>query len=310
MVVTIDLMLQILQSVIIPVFIVIAVGFVIRRCTSIESRSLSSVILYAFSPCLVFTGIANSSLAGRAWGEISFVTIGNALVMMILSWGISKTLRLNQKLTSAFILSTALVNSGNYGLPVNSLAFGEKGFEIAVVYYVVSSVISYTLGVFIASRGTQGLKQSLFSVARLPLMYGALAAFAVRYFTLQVPQPILQSVSLVSGAAIPAMLIVLGMELAEPGLVHSNSAHWKLASLSSVIKLLFPIIPVSLLSQLIGLTGLTGNVVLIQACMPTAVLAVIFTIKFKGASQFVTSVQIISTLMSLLTLTVLLSFMM
>jgi len=310
MTVTIGLMLQILESVILPVFIVIAVGFSIRRFTSIESHSLSNVILYAFTPCLVFSGIAESSLATHAWSEIGLITVGNALVMMTLSWSIAKLLGLDQKLMSAFILSTALTNAGNYGLPVNLLAFGERGLETAVIFYVVSSVISYTLGAFIASRGTQGLKQSLVTVARLPLMYAALAAFAVRLLMLQVPQPVLQSVKLMSGAAIPAMLLVLGMELAEPTLLRSKSAHCRLAILSSIIKLFLPIIPVLLLSQIIGLGGLARNVVLVQACMPTAVVAIIFTIKYKGATQFVTSVIVISTLASLLTLTLLLSFIM
>ena len=310
MTVTVDLVFQILENVILPVFIVIIVGFIIRRFTSIESHSLSNVILYAFTPCLVFSGIAQSSLESHAWSEIGFITLGNAMIMMILSWSIAKMLGLDQKLMSAFVLSTALTNAGNYGLPVNLLAFGEKGLETAVIFYVVSSVISYTLGAFIASHGTQGFKSSLISVARLPLMYAAVAAFAVRSLMLQIPQPVFQSVKLMGGAAIPAMLIVLGMELAEPALLRSKSAHWGLAISSSIIKLFFPIIPVLLLSQIVGLVGLARNVVLVQACMPTAVLAVIFTVKFKGASQFVTSVIIMSTMASLLTLTLLLSFMM
>ena len=310
MTVTIGLMLQILESVILPVFIVIAVGFSIRRFTSIESHSLSNVILYALTPCLVFSGIAESSLESHVWSEIGLITVGDALIMMILSWSIAKMLGLDQKLMSAFILSTALTNSGNYGLPVNLLAFGERGLETAVIFYVISSVIAYTLGAFIASHGTQGLRQSLASVTRLPLIYAAVAGFAVRLLMLQVPQPVLQSVKLMSGAAIPAMLLVLGMELAEPALLRSKSAHWRLAMLSSIIKLFLPIIPVLLLSQIIGLGGLARNVVLVQACMPTAVVAIIFTVKYKGASQFVTSVIVMSTLASLLTLTLLLSFIM
>jgi len=309
MAVALGLMLQIFETVIIPVFIVIAVGFAIRRLTAIESRSLSNLILYAFTPCLVFTGIANSSLESQSWGQIAIITVGNSLVMMVVAWSVAKTLNLSQKLTSALILSIALTNSGNYGLPINLLAFGQKGFEIAVVFYVVSTVISYTLGAFIASRGTQGLKQSLISIFRLPLIYAVIAALAVRFFVIQVPKPLLQSVSIMSGAAIPGMLMVLGLELAEPEFLGSKSVHWKLAGLSSCIKLLFPIIPVLVLTQVLGVEGLVKNVLMIQACMPTAVFAVIFAIKYKGASQFVSSVQIVSTLLSLLTLTILLSFM-
>jgi predicted permease len=305
--VTPALVLQILENVIAPVFIIIGTGFMIRRFTTLETKSLSEIILYAFTPCLVFTQIVQSSLGGGTWAEIAIITVATALVMMTLSWSIAKALRLNQKSLSAFVLSTSLVNTGNYGLPVNLLAFGQTGLELAVVYFVVSTVLSYTLGVFVASHGTQGLKESLSSVMRLPHIYAVLVAFAVRLLAVGVPDPVMQPLNLMGQATIPAMLIVLGMELAQPGL-RTNSVNWRLVSLSSIIKLLFPIVPVILLSSLIGLDGLARNVTLIQACMPTAVLAVIFTVKFKGDSQFVTNVIILSTLASIVTLTLLLSF--
>jgi len=307
MAVTPGLVLQILENVIAPVFIIIVTGFVIRRLTSIETGSLSEIILYAFTPCLVFTEIIQSSLGVRTWAEISFITVATALVMMCVSWSIGKALGLGKKSMSAFVLSTSLVNTGNYGLPVNLLAFGQTGLELAVVYFVVSSVLSYTLGVFIASHGTQSLKESLRSVMRLPHIYAVFAAFAVRLLGVAVPEPVLQPLNLMGQATIPAMLVVLGMELAQPAL-KPNSVDWPLVSLSSALKLLFPIIPVILLSTLIGFGGLGRNVTLVQACMPTAVLAVIFTVKFKGDSQFVTKVIILSTLMSIVTLTLLLSF--
>lgn len=302
------MVLQILQGVIAPVFIVIAVGFIIQRFMSIVTGPLSEIILYAFTPSLVFTSIIGSSLGGPAWAEIAFIVVATALVMMGVSWSIGRALSLDQKSISAIILSTALVNTGNFGLSVSLLAFGEKGLELAVVYFVVSSMLSYTLGVFIASNGSQGVKESLSSVARLPHIYVVLVAFAARLLGVGVPQPILQSLNLLSQAAIPAMLLVLGMELAAPALLRSTSVSWPLVSLSSALRLLFPIVPVVLLSSFVGLEGLAKNVTLLQACMPTAVLAVIFTVKFKGDSQFVTSVIILTTLTSAVTLTLLLSF--
>jgi predicted permease len=307
MAITLALVLQILENVIAPVFLIIAVGFVMQRLTTLETRSISDIILFVFTPCLVFTEIVQSSLGSVTWAKIAFITVVIALVMMSVSWSIGKALCLSQKSMSAFILATALVNTGNYGLAVNLLAFGQTGLELAVVYFVVSSVLSYTLGVFIASHGTNGLKASLRSVTRLPHIYAVLAAFAVKLFGVGIPDPVWQPLNLMGQAAVPAMLVVLGMELAQPAL-KSNSVRWRLVSLSSALKLLLPIIPVLLLSYLIGLGGVARNVTLVQACMPTAVLAVIFTVKFQGDSQFVTKVIILTTLASIVTLTLLLSF--
>jgi predicted permease len=309
MTITSALVLQILENVIAPVFLIIAVGFVMQRLTSLETRSVSDIILFVFTPCLVFTEIVQSSLGSLTWVKIAFITVAIALVMMSVSWSIGKALGLSQKSMSAFILATALVNTGNYGLAVNLLAFGQAGLQLAVVYFVVSSVLSYTLGVFIASHGTNGLKASLRSVTRLPHIYAVLAAFAVKLLGVGIPDPIWQPLNLMGQAAVPAMLVVLGMELAPPAL-KSNSVRWRLVSLSSALKLLLPIIPVLLLSYLIGLDGIARNVTLVQACMPTAVLAVIFTVKFQGDSRFVTKVIVLTTLASIVTLTLLLSFLM
>ena len=305
--VTPGLVLQILEQVIAPVFIIVATGFLIRRLASVENRSLSDLILYVLTPCLVFTSIVQSPLGERTWADIALITVATAFVMMSVSWSIGKVLHLGQKQLSAFILATSLVNTGNYGLPVNLLAFGQAGLELAVVYFVISSILSYTLGAFVASNGTQSLKESLRSVVRLPHMYAVLAAFAVKLLGVGVPDLIFGPVNLMGQAAIPGMLVVLGMELAQTA-PRSNSTNWVLVALSSAIKLLFPIVPVVLLSNLIGLGVLARKVTLVQACMPTAVLAVIFTVKFKGDSQFVTNVIIVATLVSVATLTLLLSF--
>lgn len=302
-------MLQILEKVIAPVFIIIAVGALIERLTPIENKSLSDIILYVFTPCLVFVSIIQSSLGEIVWVDIALIATVTLLVMMIVSWSVGRALRLDQKSMSAFVLATSLVNTGNIGLSVNVLAFGQHGLELAVVYYVVSSVLSYTIGVFVASHGTQGLKQSLRSVLRLPHIYAVLAAFPVKFLRITIPDPIYQPINLIAQATIPAMLVVLGMELARP-VRRSHATDWLLVGLASAIKLAFPIIPVLLLSSLIGLRGLSRDVTLVQACMPTAILAVIFTVKFKGNSRFVTDVILVATLASVATITLLLSLIM
>ena len=236
------------------------------------------------------------------------VATASTLALIVLSWMIARGLRLGRELAAAFVLSTSFVNAGNYGLPLSLFAFGEKGLELAVVVFVVTSILMFTVGVFIACNGGGGLRQAARSAVRLPLIYAVVAAVTVKLTGVVVPQPIFQGVDLMSQAAIPAMLIVLGMELACSDF-HQSLANWKLVSLSSVIKLLFPILLVVLVSEAIGLEGLARNVTLIQASMPTAVFIVILTVKFGGDSRFVTSAVVLSTMVSIATLTLLLSFM-
>ena len=306
--ITSGIILQILQSIIVPVFVVASVGFIIQRVTSIETSSISNVVLHAFTPCLVFTSILNSSFIANEWLKVSVVALVSTLALIVVSWATAKTLGLSGKLTTAFVLSTSFVNSGNYGLPLSLFGFGEKGLESAVIFFVVTLLLMFTLGVFVASNGRGGLKQAVNNLLRLPLMYTIFVALAVRLSGVSVPQPVLQGVNLMSQAAIPTLLVLLGMDLARSRFKRSHSINWKLVSLSSTIKLLFPILFVSLLAESIGLGGVAGKVTLVQASMPTGVFMMLITLKFGGDSHFVTSAIVVSTLVSILTLTLLLSF--
>jgi hypothetical protein len=223
-----------LQAVILPVFIVIAVGFILRKLIAIETVSISNVVLHVFTPCLVFTSIMGSSLGSNDWWKVSVIAIASTLVLIVLSWTIARVLGLGRELATAFILSTSFVNAGNYGLPLSLFAFGERGLELAVVFFVVTFVLVFTLGVFIACNSRGGVRQAVNSVVRLPLTYALLAAVVVRFSGFVVPQPVLQGVNLMSQATIPSMLIVLGMELARSNF--QQVVNWKLVSLSSAIK--------------------------------------------------------------------------
>jgi hypothetical protein len=289
------------------VFIVIAAGFFLHKLVPTETKSLSNMILNIFTPCLVFTSIVSSSFESKEWWQICLTAVTSILILVILSWIIAKALHLSKELAATFVLTTSFVNAGNYGLPLTLFAFGESGLALAVIFYVISNILTLTLGVFVASQGRYGLKQSIRNIVRLPIIYATLAAVAVRVSGSSVPRPVFQGLGLMSQAAVPCMLIVLGIELAHSDFRQSSVEEWKFLSLTSVIKLLLPILVVALFSQWIGLVGLARSVALVQASMPTAVFVVIISLKYGGNSRFATNAVVISTLASIVTLTLLLS---
>jgi predicted permease len=113
---------QILQAVILPVFIVIAVGFILQKLIAIETVSISNIVLHVFTLCLVFTSIMGSSIGSNDWWKVSVIAIASTLVLVALSWTITKVLGLGRELTTAFISTTSFVNAGNYGLPLSLFA--------------------------------------------------------------------------------------------------------------------------------------------------------------------------------------------
>ena len=285
-------------------------GYALQKLTSAETTTLSNVVLHILTPCLIFASIVNASFEGNEWLEVAVIAAATTFTLLLVSFVAARVMKLSNELSSTFVLSISFGNVGNYGFPLCFFSFGEKGLGFAVFFYLVSIVLMFTVGVLVASGSSSGLRQGLKSVVRLPIIYAICAAAAVKLSGVTLPMPIMQAANLTSQGTIPIMLILMGMELARSRVQWSRSERWGLISLSSGLKLVFPILFVGIIDQLIGLTGVAGKVTILQASMPTAVFVTLLTMKYGGDSRLATSTVLLSTIISIATLTALLSFMM
>jgi predicted permease len=283
---------------ILPILLVAVVGYLLRTRLKIDKRTLSSVTFYAFSPALVFTSLVNSRIPGDEFLSLASFTIIVTLLMGGVALVMALLMRAKRQDTIALLLVLMFVNAGNYGLTLNRLRFGEEGLARAIVYYIISTILVFTLGVFIASMGQASWRESLSRLVRLPAFYAVILAMVVFVLDIQIPNPIMRGVELLSAGAIPTMLVVLGMQIAD---LKSLDGVWLAVPASLVRLLVAPLIAV-LVAGLLGLTGLTRATAIIEASMPTAVIATILATEFNVRPGLVTSTVVLSTLLSAITL--------
>ncbi len=283
---------------ILPILLVAVVGYLLRTRLKIDKRTLSSVTFYAFSPALVFTSLVNSRIPGDEFLSLASFTIIVTLLMGGVALVMALLMRAKRQDTIALLLVLMFVNAGNYGLTLNRLRFGEEGLARAIVYYIISTILVFTLGVFIASMGQASWRESLSRLVRLPAFYAVILAMVVFVLDIQIPNPIMRGVELLSAGAIPTMLVVLGMQIAD---LKSLDGVWLAVPASLVRLLVAPLIAV-LVAGLLGLTGLTRATAIIEASMPTAVITTILATEFNVRPGLVTSTVILSTLLSAITL--------
>jgi hypothetical protein len=100
------------------------------------------------------------------------------------------------------------------------------------------------------------------------------------------------------------MLANLGLELARARL---RDYEWRVFLATGIKLLLSPLMALGL-AAVLGTEGLTRSVSVIEASMPTAVMASLIATEFRARSDFVTSVVFLSTFGSTITLTFLLLF--
>ena len=296
----------ILWKVILPVFIIIALGYLLERRLSLDVRPISRVTFYALGPCLVFSSTATSSVSGTdIWKIVSFALL-TTLAMGLLSWAVARALRFSRAMESAFLLTTLFINAGNYGLPVNLFAFGQDGLERAAIFFTVGALLTSSVGVYLASRGQASGLDALRNVFKVPIVYGALAGFVVNLAAITVPEPVAKAVDLVGGASVPLMLLLVGVQLAKT----SSAGELKVIGLATFVRLVAAPAVALVLAAWLGLTGVTRQVCVIQASMPTAVTTTILATEFEAEPQFVAGVVFVSTLVSVITLTLLLALLM
>lgn len=282
-----------------PIFLVAAFGYVLQRRFALDTKTLNSVVFNVLSPCLVFASLVGTQLPAEELGQVALFTVLTVGGMGVVGLLGARLLRLDRTHAAAFILVVMFVNSGNYGLTLNQLRYGDEGLSRAIVYYVVSTMLIYSVGVAIASMGRLSWRQTGARMLRIPALYATGLALVVYGLRLPVPGPIMAGISLAGSAAVPVMLLILGMQIAtmQPG--QSRAMTWPAVGLRLVIG---PLVALGV-AAIIGLQGITRNTSIIEASMPTAVINIVLATEFGLPAGLVANIVVISTLISPLTLT-------
>ncbi len=296
-------LLEILTHDILPILVVIGLGYAFTRRTHSDWQTASRLTFYVLSPCLVFTSLIESDMAGSEIAQLATFVVLTTLVMGVLGWLAARSIRLSPRQVSGFLLAVMFVNAGNYGLGVTRLAFGDEAESRAIIYFVCSSILIYTLGTLIASGFVGGWRGALKQLVRLPHLYALIAAFAIRITQWPLPQPILDGLDLPARAAIPMMLLLLGGQLANA----SVGAYWKPASLGSVLRLGVAPLVAAVIAAVLNLNGPARQAGILEASMPAAVINTILAHEYQAEPQLVTANVVVSTLISPLTLSVIIA---
>jgi predicted permease len=304
----VELALDALYQIILPIFLVFGVGFVVGRKAQLigpADKTLSKLVFYVFSPCLVFSSLATSDVGTEEIGQIGLFALVMILVTGAVAWALARLLRLAPSETGSLLLVSMFGNIGNYGLPLNELAFGQPALDRAVIYFVASSVLLFSLGVIVAARAKERTPgQALTRMVRVPVVHALWLAGLNRWGVLPVPGPILEAASLLAQGTVPLMLLILGAQLSRVQIRGS----WRLVGLATGVRLLLAPLAAVLLAGMMGLTGLTEQVSIVEASMPSAVYTIILAVEFDLASELTSSVVFITTFISPLTLIPLISY--
>jgi predicted permease len=280
----------ILIDVVVPVFLVAAVGYIwARRGKPFDPTFVAMLVTLVGTPCLVIDSLTTSGLQPAALGSISLAAALCHSHALALGYG---AVRLLRQPANVYLPALVFANTGNMGLPLTLFAFGQTGLALSIAYFTIASLANFTLGQAIAAKGI-----ALGDMLRMPLIWAIVVAMILAATGWTLPATISRAVHILGGLTVPLMLLSLGYSLAK----------LKITSLSrgvifSLVRLLGGFAIGWGVASLLGLEGLARGVVVTQSCMPAAVYNYMFASRYGNGPEEVAGLVVLSTLLSLLLL--------
>ncbi|HKL24629.1 MAG TPA: AEC family transporter [Desulfuromonadales bacterium] len=289
-------------NVILPVFLLALAGFFLEKKTDIDKQSLANISLLLFSPALVFASLLKHDVAYDQVLQMTLYMVIYTAIFTLIAYAAARACKFDPDATRALILTTAMMNIGNFGLPLTFFAYGEAALSISILAFILFSIPLGTQAIIVAQGEGVRWGEAVRNMLRIPIFHAVVLALIIKSLGWVPPKFIVRPVELLGQAAIPTMLVLLGMQLASARLHRA----WGFFSLATGIRLILGPIIGFLLATLLGMTGVTRDVIVLQTSTPAAVLTLLYAVRFNTRPDLVSGAILFSTLTSAVTLTVLL----
>jgi predicted permease len=216
-----------LAAVVVPVFLCASIGYGWGRLGhSFDSQVVTTLIYNVGAPCLIFATFAKVELRADALAAIAGAAIACYAGFAVIGYAALKAARLAP---TSYLPALMFPLTGSMGLPVCLFAFGDAGLALALVYFTISMIGTFTVGDAIAAG-----KVSVAQLARTPVIYAVALAVGFEVAHIDLPPWAINTVKLLGGIVIPAQLIALGVSLAKLRVASSAASASLWASRSAL----------------------------------------------------------------------------
>lgn len=302
-----------------PIFTVIALGAALRSSRFVSPgffREINRLVYWIAIPAYLFYKTADATLVGGSALRVSGVVLGGMLAAIAIGYLAARLLRLSGPGTGAFVQGAYRSNLAYIGLPVASLAVAgrpEPGLEAAIMVTLALSIPVYNIAAVLILVGSQDgggvhgrprAGEFITGLVTNPLLLSCAAGLVVLAGGWTLPAPLRATLKTVGDMNTPLALLSIGASLS----FSSMRAHWRGASLATVIKLaISPLVGLAMAASL-GLTAGERLVALILLACPTAATSYVMAQQLGADDQLAANIIVATTVLAALALAAVLAF--
>ncbi len=276
-----------LLAILFPIFGIIAAGFFYGRKHRPEMAVANRLNMDVFVPALVFAAMAGKSFDLAAYAPLALAGFLVLAICGLLAWPVARLCGIQAK---TLVPPMIFNNSGNIGLPLAVLAWGEEALAAAVILFMVENTLHFSLGAKLLDPKTR-----ILMLWRIPVVFAALAGLAVALLKIPVWTPLVIAIKMLGDVSVPLLLFSLGVRMTEV-----SFGEWKLSLGSAILRPLAGMAVAWGIALLLGLAGRDAAMLLVFGALPPAVLNFLFAERYQQEPQRVASIVLVGNLAALL----------
>src|SRR4029077_15839671 len=197
--------------------------------------------VYAFAlPAMLFIAVYRGSLdeilSGSFLAAVILATLATALAGFALSYFVSGAPGAESTLRA---LNASFANTGYLGIPLVTVAYGERAGLPAALATVATNIVSFAAAIacleLLGKPRGGGLAGAMIGVARSPLIWPIALAIACVAFGIKVPLPVERFAGLLAAAAGPCALFAIGLFVSQLSIREGFRASWPTTALKLVL---------------------------------------------------------------------------
>ncbi|API91712.1 MULTISPECIES: AEC family transporter [unclassified Virgibacillus] len=298
--------LIILKDVILPVFMIMGIGFFLQRKFDLDLQTLARLNIYFLVPGFIFVKLYDTTFSGQLLLQILVFFILLIVILYIIATITTRLIGFDKGKATTFSNSILFFNSGNYGVPVNDLVFKSDplAMSIQVIILTFQNILLFSYGIFSLQSIQIGKLRALLSYFKMPVLYAMLAGILLNITEVSIPSFVWVPANYIADAMVAMALLTLGAQVAQLRL----SAVLPTVYVSLALRLVLgPLVALGIIF-LLQMDGLVAQALFIASAMPTAVNSSDIAQEYNNHPTFAAQIVLFSTVFSTITVTAVIYF--
>ncbi|MFC4386794.1 AEC family transporter [Gracilibacillus marinus] len=293
--------LLIFKDIILPVFILLVIGYILYVKFTLDIATLSKLNIYFVVPGFIFVKLYTATFEWYLFVQILLFFVLLVVALFFIAAGLAILMKFKDGKQLTFTNSVLFFNSGNYGVPVNDLAFKSDPFamSVQVIVLTLQNIFLFSYGIFSLRAQREGKWRAALGYFKMPVLYAMLAGVLCNTLNLAIPDPILVSATYISNAMVALALITLGAQVARL----KFNIRLKAVYISAILRLIGSPIIAYFLIQLFQLDGILAKALFIASAMPTSVNSAVIAEEYNSYPDLAAQTVLFSTIVSMFTVT-------